>query len=406
MDLRNIFRRNKKDEKTEQRSVFDTYQVYGDYVTYNGTNNYSQSKAMNLAAAYRCVEVISDAIAQLPIECFHVDEEGYKTKHNGSPVCDLLKSPSKSMTKFTFIKMLISSVLLKGNGYALIERNNKGIATNLQFVPADRVSVKRLPTGEPIYNVVGIKQPVKAEDMIHILNFSYDGVVGVSTIEHAKNTLGLSYDSESHATGFFRGGANLAGILKVVGTLTNQQKQSIKAGWQQAFNAQTGTPNGVAILEGNMDFQPITVNPADAQLLETRKFNVVDVCRFFGVSPIKCFDLDAANYSTVEATQLAFLTDTLSPLMCKMEEELSRKLGTTVNFDESALLRTDKSSQAEYFAKLINAGIMTPSEARKQLGLPYKEEADQLFLQTNMSTMKNISKGVVVTQTKKKDANK
>ena len=76
----------------------------------------------------------------------------------------------------------------------------------------------------------------------------------------------------------------------------------LKSSWQTAFSPSTGTPNGVAVLEGNMDFQPITVNPSDAQLLETRQFNVIDICRFFGVSPVKAFDLSNSSYSTVEAT--------------------------------------------------------------------------------------------------------
>ena len=106
--------------------------------------------------------------------------------------------------------------------------------------------------------------------MIHLLNFTYDGVTGISTLANARNTLGLATDAEGHAQGFFKGGANLAGVLKVQSTLTTKQKNDLKTSWQSAFNAQTGTPNGVAVLEGNMDFQPITVNPADAQLLETR----------------------------------------------------------------------------------------------------------------------------------------
>jgi HK97 family phage portal protein len=75
----------------------------------------------------------------------------------------------------------------------------------------------------------------------------------------------------------------------------------------------------VAVLEGNMDFEPVTISPSDSQLLETRQFNVVDICRFFGVSPVKAFDLSNSSYSTIEATELAFLTDTLSPLLEKIE---------------------------------------------------------------------------------------
>ena len=78
-------------------------------------------------------------------------------------------------------------------------------------------------------------------------------------------------------------------------SLTAQQKQDIKTAWSSAFNSITGTPNGVAVMEGNMTFQPITVNPSDAQLLETRQFNVIDICRFFGVSPVKAFDLSKSS---------------------------------------------------------------------------------------------------------------
>lgn len=102
--------------------------------------------------------------------------------------------------------------------------------------------------------MVGIKGLVEPCNMIHLLNFSYDGIKGISTLTHARQTLGLSADSEAHATGFFKGGANLAGILKVQSTLTGKQKTDLKTSWQTAFSPTTGTPNGVAVLEGNMDF--------------------------------------------------------------------------------------------------------------------------------------------------------
>lgn len=400
----NFFKKEPKEK--EVRSYLDNDSLYN-YLTYNSSGSYTESKSMNLAAAYRCVEVITDAVAQLPLECYKVDQDGYRKRYIESDIYNLItKQPNKITTRFTFIKTLITSVLLKGNGYAVITRD-KGKVKSIDFVKSEFVTVQQLRNGDIIYSVTGYKNAIPAKDMIHILNFSYDGITGVSTLTHAKNTLGLTADSEAHARGFFKGGANLAGILKVLGTVTSDQKSKIKTAWQNAFNASSGTPNGIAVLEGNMEFQPITVNPSDAQLLETRKFNVIDVCRFFGVSPIKCFDLDAANYSTVEATQLAFLTDTLAPLLEKIEQEFERKLfnpedNAKINFEESALLRTDKASQASYFTSLINAGVMTPSEVRKQLGLPYREESDLLFLQTNMSTMNNIvNNETIITQKKK-----
>ena len=143
-----------------------------------------------------------------------------------------------------------------------------------------------------------------------------------------------------------------------------------------------------------MDFEPITVNPADAQLLETRQFNVVDICRFFGVSPVKAFDLTKSSYSTVEATELAFLTDTLSPLLEKIELEFERKLykpsekdSIDVRFDTSRLLRADKQSLANYYNTLFNIGVITPNEIRRELDLPELKNGNHAFVQVNIQTI-------------------
>lgn len=152
-------------------------------------------------------------------------------------------------------------------------------------------------------------------------------------------------------------------------------------------------------MEGNMEFQPVMVNPSDAQLLETREFNVIDVCRFFGVSPVKAFDLSKSSYSTVEATQLSFLTDTLQPLLEKIELEFERKLykpsekaNIDIRFDTSVILRVDKASQAEYFKSLVLIGAMTINEVRKALDLPALENGDNSFVQVNTVTLNNAVK--------------
>lgn len=389
-----IFNLFKKKEKPQERS-FTPYGLGS--LVYNTNSSYRNDKAMLLSTVYRCVDVISDSVAQLPLEPYKVDEKGYKRKYVEHPTYYLLnKEPNSNMSRFTFMKTLITSVLLDGNGYALIERDDKGNATKLKLIPSELVTVSRVdPLKEKImYNVVGINQLIEPVNMIHILNFSYDGITGISTLQHARNTLGLASDSEVHAEGFFKGGANLAGIIKVQSSLTPKQKLDIKESWQATFSPVTGTPNGVAVLEGNMDFQPITVNPADAQLLETRQFNVIDICRFFGVSPVKAFDLSKSSYSTVEATQLAFLTDTLNPLLQKIELEFERKLykpsernTVDVRFDTSVLLRADKASQASYYNTLFQIGVITPNEIRKALDLEPLDNGDKSFVQVNVTTL-------------------
>ena len=147
----------------------------------------------------------------------------------------------------------------------------------------------------------------------------------------------------------------------------------------------------MAVLEGNMDFEPITISPSDSQLLETRQFNVVDICRFFGVSPVKAFDLSNSSYSTIEATELAFLTDTLSPLLEKIEEDFERKLykpsekdSIDVRFNTSVLLRADKQSLANYYNTLFNNGVMSINEIRRELDLEATDGGDAHFVQVNL----------------------
>lgn len=384
----------KKKEITEERSS-----PFGDFLLYNGVSGYSTNKALLLSTVYRCTEVISDSIAQLPLELYRVDQNGYKMRYTSHSTYDLLsKYPNQNMTKFTFLKVMALSMLLTGNAYAYIERDEKGNAIALHYLPSEQVTIIKPRTiKETIcYSVTGMKNYVEACNMIHILNYTTDGLEGISTLNYAKRTLGLATDAENNAQGFFKGGANCAGILKCNSPLTTNQKEKLKLSWNSAFNGTTGTPNGVAVLDADLDFKAVSVNPSDAQLLETRQFNVIDICRFFGVSPVKAFDLSKSSYNTIEQMQLAFLTDTLQPLLEKFEQEFKRKLYKPserqyidVRFSTAPLLRADKQSLANYYSTLFNIGAITPNEIRQELDLPAIEGGDKNFVQVNMQTVKD-----------------
>lgn len=153
-------------------------------------------------------------------------------------------------------------------------------------------------------------------------------------------------------------------------------------------------PNGIAVLEGNMRYQPITISPKDSQLLESRLFNVTDICRFFSVSPVKAFDLSKSSYSTVEATQLQYLTDTALAVITKIEQEINRKVflpsergRIMAEFDTSAILRTDKAAQAAYWKDMFYIGGATPNEIRRESNLPRKENGDEAFVPVNVQTL-------------------
>lgn len=360
----------------------------------------SRDTPMLLSTVYRCVDVISDAIAQLPLETYKVDGEGFKLQFKEHPAYLLMnEEPNEDMTRFTFFKTLVTSILLRGNGYAYIERNARGKLEQVMYIPTHYVGIEWIVDGEGIrrkrYRVSGFKNLVEPRDMIHILNFSYDGIIGVSTLTHARQTLGIATDSESHAAGFFKSGAATSGVLTMEGTrLRQEQKQQIYTEWENRTNPVTGRPNGIVVLEGNQKYQPITISPKDSQLLESRQFNVVDICRFFSVSPVKAFDLSKSSYSTVEATQLAFLTDTIAPMIAKIELELQRKLflpseknSIRIEFNTSALLRADKAAQSTYWKEMFNIGAITPNEVRKENNLPKLANGDEAYVQVNVQTL-------------------
>lgn len=364
----------------------------------------SRSKPMLLSTVYRCVDLISDSIAVLPLKTYKIDNEGFKEEAKEHPAYYVLDiEPNEDMTRFVFFKTLMTSVLLTGNGYAYIERDGLKVE-QLIYIPSGSVQIVWVTDREGVlrkrYQVTGFSELVEPRDMIHVLNFSYDGINGISTLEHARQTLSIATSAEESAKGFYDSGGQLSGILTVEGARLNKdQKDQIYKTWRERTDPVIGQPNGIAVLEGNMKYQPISISPSDSQLLESRQFNVVDICRFFSVSPVKAFDLSKSSYSTVEATQLQYLTDTALAVITKIEQEINRKVflpserGKVVaEFDTSAILRTDKSAQATYWKELFNIGAATPNEVRRENNLGRMENGDKAFVQVNVQTLDNAAK--------------
>ena len=231
--------------------------------------------------------------------------------------------------------------------------------------------------------------------MLHFWMYSNDLVNGLSVINYAVNSLKLATDANNHSQNFYKSGAASSGLLKLDARLDQKQKDQIKSSWLAAFN----DPNsaGVAILPNNIEYQPITINPKDAMLLETRQFDVIEIARFFNISPIKLFDYSKNSYSTLEQTQLSFLEDTVNPYLIMLEQELNRKIfniaqqnQNEIQFDRTAMLSTDKAALSEYFKNMLVNGIMSINEVRKCLNLNDVDNGDNLFMQLNMSTVDNL----------------
>lgn len=392
MGFLDIFRKSPVQKETEQRSVDDS-PVFGLALNYNGFSTYKTTQAMTLAAVHRCVTVIMNGVASLPVRLYTYDDKGFKMELKNDLSYILGKRPNPRMNAYTFYSLLVKDILLQGNAYALIVRDN-GKVVALQYVQAGFVSP--IDRGDRVeYQVAGIKGFVRREDIIHLMNYTENGIYGISVLAHARRTLGIADAGDKAAENFYKSGGCTSGFLKFEGPSSGKQREEILSAWNQATGGPNSGPNGIAVLPSNISYTQLSVDPADAQLLESRKFEVVDICRFFGVSPTKVFDMEHASYNNSEMAELAFLNDTLRPLLTKIEMELETKLFTKedkldIKFDVSELLRTDKKSQAEYFTKLFNLGVLSPNDIRKELDMDEIEGGDIHVAQVNLTSIKNL----------------
>lgn len=362
------------------------------------------SEPMTLSGVYRCVDVISDGIASLPLRLYKWENGVRKRVWQGDKLgLALNMRPDPRMTRYEFVKMLVTSKFLQGNAYALILRN-EDVPSLVFLKPGDVTPIYQIDNLTKqqyiVYQVRGFDRRLQQDELIHIKNFSYDGLVGISTLRLAFNALNIASGGDRQASKFYDGNGQPSGVVSVEsgGRLKQKDREEFYNVWDSRLR---DNPGGVIVLEGNAHYQPIGINPAEAQLLESRQYSVVEICRFFGVSPVKCFDLTKSSYSTVEATQLDFLNDTLRPIMEAIEQELNSKLflGSMagqfeVRFDTSSLLRADKTAQANYYRTLIFAGVLTPNEVRAEIDRDPIPGGDKAYVQNNMVGLNDIGKSL------------
>lgn len=385
--------------KTEKREAESS--IFGS-MSYGSFSSYQSSKALTLSSCYRAVNLISDAIASLQMKVYDVDANGFKSEAFTDPLYSILGyEPNANMSRFNFYKLIITSILLRGNAYIKINRDNNFIVKSLEFLNPDSVTITTVKN-EIKFIINGVNGLVNNSDMIHVVNFpQMNTYYGVSTLTYAANTLDISYNSETHAGNFFKGGANFSGFLSTTAAITPKQEQDLINKFKNASNASTGSPNGIVMMGGAPDLklQTLGISPRDSQLIETRTFNVLDIARFFNVNPILLFDNTKATFSNVESAQLDFLNTTLLPVIEKLENEFSRKLILPsqrnlkeLRFDLSNLLRADSNSRVTYYKSLFEMGVISANQIAKELMLPVVTgvNADEHFISTNLQQLNSL----------------
>jgi HK97 family phage portal protein len=283
------FRKKHIEPSTEQRSGT----VYDQHINYTFpflNSEYGNSQALKIAAVYRAVELISDSIAVLPINIFEYKGDWkYKTFNE---LWNLLNiAPNNNMISFNFKKLIIQQMLIKGNSYVFIERDKDDNPLKFTLLNPDKMVVKSLIEGGVIYEYDN-KHYFDQYDIIHIKNHILDsmGLQGVSTLTYGMLTFENSYNAENHANNWFKGGSTMRTLLSPkTGFKMDQKKASdYKNKLVKTLNpSDGGNSNQIIIVDDGLEFTNLSISPKEAQLLENRTFNILNIAQMFGVPPSK-----------------------------------------------------------------------------------------------------------------------
>lgn len=339
--------------------------------------------ALSQSPFFAAINLISSSVGQMHWEV--------KTKNQDEDVPPFFYADKVFddclLTQFMLVKNLIKDVLLYGNGFAYIHRDNKGVPMSIEYLPfGDCNIIYNKANNTLFYQIPKLtKSLVEPINVIHLVMHSANGIEGKSILSFATNTVKLAGNAEKAASDFFGGGMTVHGILSTESPrLTKDQRESIRSAWSES---QVGTGTGIAVLESGMKYQQISSNSKDAQLLESRLFNIQEVARWFNISPVLLGDLSKTSYNNLEQAQLQFVTNTLAPYVLMLEQEINRKLILPkdknkyyIDVVEEDIIKQDKQSQVNYLSTLVDKGIITRNEARKQLGYSPVEGGDELMV--------------------------
>ncbi|MBB5715856.1 phage portal protein [Sphingomonas aerophila] len=350
--------------------------------------------AMEVSAVMACARVISEGLAQVPCRVFREDDKGSPVPAQDHALYDLLnRKPNDWQTSFEFREQIGLHLTFDNNAFVYINRVGKVVKELYAFTP-ESVTVTQNSSMELAYRVQGTNSTaidVPAEDMWHIRGPSWNGYRGLNAVHLAKRSIGLSLATEKYGAKLFENGARPGGILTTrSGTqaLNNEQRAALKAMWQEQHQG-TANAHKTVLMPFEMEFTAIGGTANDAQWIESRRFLIEEICRFFRVLPIMVNQSDnSTSYASVEQLFQAHLTHTLMPWYERFEQSADahlltadeRSKGYCVKLNSNALLRGSTAERSQYYQTMITLGVMTPNEVRSKEDMPRSDDpqADKL----------------------------
>ena len=356
----------------------------------------SPVSAMRVSAVRACVQKIAGSISTLPLDVVEVKDDTEKKLPRDDLWYKLNEQPSQQFTATAHWETRLECALLRGDGFTWIRRRPNGATSELLPLPWSVVKPELQPDGAVRYYINwperGIKIWLEASDVLHFHGHGFDGVSSMSVLQHgAKNAVGNALAMDEYSGRFFANGAHPSIILKSDKVMSPEQQKQLRESFAAKYSGIDNAHKLPLVLTEGLDAKEISLSAEDAQLLEARKFQVVDIARAFGVPPHMIGETTGASAVGAGYEQQArdFVMHTLRLHIKRMEQELNRKLfprdtGKFVRFDLGDLIEGDSKAQAEYNRAALGGpgtgqGWLTVNEIRKRKGLPPVDGGDVIF---------------------------
>ncbi|EMM8062257.1 phage portal protein [Morganella morganii] len=363
------------------------------YDTYTG-RRVSPQLAMQLTAVFSCVRVLAESVGMLPCSLYEQLDRGNRRAVRERLNKLLSTKPNNYMTPQEFWELLIACLCLRGNFYAY---KVKALGEVVELLPLEPSSVtpKLNSKWEPEYQVTfpdGKRDTLTQDDIWHVRIFTLDGLTGLSPIAYAKQAVGLGLATEEHGSRLFGNGAVTSGVLQTDQYLKDDAYERLKTDFE---NRHQGLANAhkPMILEMGLKWQQISMTSEDAQFLETRKFQLEEICRIFRVPLHMIQNTDRATFNNIENLGIGFINYSLVPYLTRIEQRINvglvkpSKQGVFyAKFNTGALLRGDMKSRFDAYATGINWGIYSPNECRELEELNPRDGGDIWLTPMNMTT--------------------
>jgi HK97 family phage portal protein len=332
-------------------------------------------KAMRLSAVFACVRILSSAMASLPLNIYQKTAEGRESAINSPYQALLHDRPNRWQTSFEYREMRAGHVLLRGNAYSQIVYRGDGSVAELIPLHPDKVRPFWTPGGGIAYEYQpedGPKTILLQNEISHLRGFSSDGLKGLSPIEYMRETVGLTMAAEEFGARYFGNGTVAGGVLEHPQALGDVAYDRLKRDLS-AQQGGIGNAHKPMILEEGMKWQALSVPPDQAQFLETRKFQVSEIARIFGVPPHMIGDVEkSTSWGTgIEQQGIGFVVYSLRPWLVRDEQTIKRDLLNTrttrqlyAEYNVEGLMRGDSAGRAAFYKEMWGIGAYSINDIR------------------------------------------